>query len=77
MTGLPVRNANPAGDARSAPTVATPTTPGLPTHAGANEQVALGWNILENLAELGTQAFARQARGFVEKLGERGTFAGP
>ena len=72
MTGLPVRRAKPAGEARSAPTVATPTTPGSqPTPARTRSRFSIR-DVLQHLAELGAQAFGRQPRGLGQKLVEVG-----
>ena len=44
ITGLPVFKANPAGDSRSAPTVAEPTTPSSqPTPARTRKRFSAGW----------------------------------
>ena len=70
MTGCPVRSAKPAGDSRSAPTVAFPTMPaGQPTPA-RTRRAALGRQVFEHLGELGAQPLGGDLRRVVEQLGE-------
>ena len=76
MTGFPVRKAKPAGDSRSAPTLATPTTPGShPTPARTSSRFSAGMcsRTLENSAP---RPRAARQRRFGEQLIYRTTLQG-
>ncbi len=71
ITGLPVFSAKPAGEARSAPTLASPTMPGgQPTPARISSRFSAG-RCSSTLAEVGAQALGGEPGGQVEQLRER------
>jgi hypothetical protein len=70
MTGLPVRKAKPAGDARAAPTLAEPTTPSPQPNPSAHQKPILGRQVFQHFAVLRFQSFGCQPRGMIEQFHE-------
>ena len=76
ITGLPVRSANPAGEARSAPMLACADDACVPADAGPDQQPVLGRDVFQHLAELGPQRLGGEPRRFGQELVEVGALQG-
>ena len=67
MTGLPVCNAKPAGDAKSAPTVAETYNSLAPADARAYEQPIVCGKVFQDFAIFCLKPFRRKAHNMIQK----------
>jgi hypothetical protein len=76
ITGFPVCKAKPAGEAKSAPTVALPTTPFVPAHTGPDQETVVSRDVFQNFAVFYAGSFRCHACGVIKHICEACTLQG-